>query len=228
MVFTSGGEGSGLYITHDGGDKWKQLTEDEGLPAGELGRIGLTISAANPDVVCALIESSETGLYHSTDGGLNWSLIQGKQVGNRPFYYADIYADPRMRSAFSICTPWSTSVRTAARRSDHPAVQRVHPDHHAFYIHPDDPNFLIDGNDGGLNISRDGGVTWTFVNNLPLGQFYHISVDNAIPYRIYGGMQDNGSWVGPSEVWHVGGIRNEDWQEILLETASMCCPHRKT
>ena len=91
----------------------------------------------------------------------------------------------------------------------------VHPDHHAFYIHPDDPNFLIDGNDGGLNISRDGGVTWTFVNNLPLGQFT-ISVDNAIPYRIYGGMQDNGSWVGPSEVWHVGGIRNEDWQEILF------------
>ena len=215
--FTSGGEGSGLYITHDGGDNWKQLTEVEGLPAGELGRIGLTISAANPDVVYALIESSETGLYHSTDGGLNWSLIQGKQVGNRPFYYADIYADPsdekrifNLYSMVDLSEDGGKTFRTILPYSG------VHPDHHAFYIHPDDPNFLIDGNDGGLNISRDGGVTWTFVNNLPLGQFYHISVDNAIPYRIYGGMQDNGSWVGPSEVWHVGGIRNDDWQEILF------------
>lgn len=215
--FQSGGEGSGLYITHNGGDDWKQLTEDEGLPGGELGRMGLAISAANPDVIYALIESSNTALYRSNNGGQDWYSVQSKQVGNRPFYYADIYADPsdeqrlfNLYSMVDMSEDGGKSFRTILPYSG------VHPDHHAFYIHPDDPNYLIDGNDGGLNISRDGGKSWTFVNNLPLGQFYHISVDQAVPYRIYGGMQDNGSWVGPSEVWHVGGIRNEDWQEILF------------
>jgi photosystem II stability/assembly factor-like uncharacterized protein len=215
--FKSGGDGSGLYVTHNGGSDWTRYTEDEGLPAGELGRMGLTVSPANPDVIYALIESSSTGLYHSTNGGVSWSMIQGDQVGNRPFYYADIYADPsderrlfNLYSMVDMSEDGGKSFRTILPYSG------VHPDHHAFYIHPDDPNYLIDGNDGGLNISRDGGKTWSFINNLPLGQFYHISVDMAIPYRIYGGMQDNGSWIGPSEAWHSGGIRNSDWQEILF------------
>ena len=215
--FTSGGEGSALHITHDGGSSWKKLTDEEGLPGGELGRIGLAVSAANPDVIYALVESSSTGLYHSLDGGVSWSLIQGDNIGNRPFYYADIYADPsderRLFNLYSMVDLSEDGGRTF--RTILP-YSGVHPDHHAFYIHPDDPNFLIDGNDGGLNISRDGGQSWTFVNNLPLGQFYHIAVDMAVPYRIYGGMQDNGSWVGPSEVWHSGGIRNEDWQEVMF------------
>lgn len=215
--FKSGGEGSALHITYDGGENWKKLTDEEGLPGGELGRMGLAISAANPDVIYALVESSSTGLYHSTDGGLSWSLVQGDNIGNRPFYYADIYADPsderrlfNLYSMVDLSEDGGQTFRTILPYSG------VHPDHHAFYIHPDQPNFLIDGNDGGLNISRDGGKSWTFVNNLPLGQFYHIAVDLAVPYRIYGGMQDNGSWVGPSEVWHSGGIRNEDWQEIMF------------
>ena len=215
--FTSGGEGSALHITHDGGSTWKKLTDEEGLPGGELGRIGLAVSAANPDVIYALVESTNTGLYHSKDGGVSWSLIQRDNIGNRPFYYADIYADPsderRLFNLYSMVDLSEDGGRTF--RTILP-YSGVHPDHHAFYIHPDDPNFLIDGNDGGLNISRDGGKSWTFVNNLPLGQFYHIAVDMAVPYRIYGGMQDNGSWVGPSEVWHSGGIRNEDWQEVMF------------
>ena len=215
--FTSGGEGSALHITHDGGSTWKKLTDEEGLPGGELGRIGLAVSAANPDVIYALVESTNTGLYHSKDGGVSWSLIQRDNIGNRPFYYADIYADPsderRLFNLYSMVDLSEDGGRTF--RTILP-YSGVHPDHHAFYIHPDNPNFLIDGNDGGLNISRDGGKSWTFVNNLPLGQFYHIAVDMAVPYRIYGGMQDNGSWVGPSEVWHSGGIRNEDWQEVMF------------
>jgi photosystem II stability/assembly factor-like uncharacterized protein len=216
--FTSGGEGSGLYVTHNGAESWDRLDEESGLPAGPLGRMGLAMSPANPDVVYCLAESeSGTGLYRSNDGGVKWSLVQDQSVGNRPFYYAELHVDPtdpnhlfNLYSMVDESTDGGRSFETILPYSG------VHPDHHAFYIHPDDPEFMMDGNDGGLNISRDGGKTWDFVENLPLGQFYHIAIDNATPYRIYGGMQDNGSWVGPSEVWHVGGIRNEDWQEVLF------------
>ena len=215
--FTSGGPGSGLYVTHDGGEHWQRLGEDEGLPAGELGRIGLAMSSADPDVVYALVESEENGLYRSKDGGASFDLVTTENIGSRPFYYAEIYADPhtpdRLFNLHSMVEISEDGGRTFTTLLPYSGV---HPDHHAFYIHPDDPQFLIDGNDGGLNISRDGGETWTFVNNLPVGQFYHIAVDDAVPYRIYGGLQDNGSWVGPSEVWHEEGILNGDWQEILF------------
>ena len=92
----------------------------------------------------------------------------------------------------------------------------VHPDHHAFWIDPDDPSILIDGNDGGLNISYDMGKNWRFINNLPVGQFYHVNVDDDFPYNVYGGMQDNGSWVGPAFVPRSGGITNYDWQEVFF------------
>jgi photosystem II stability/assembly factor-like uncharacterized protein len=215
--FTSGGDGSGLYVTHDGGAEWVRLGEDEGLPAGELGRMGLACSEADPDILYALIESGKTGLYRSDDGGRNWRLVQSRNVGNRPFYYADIFADPtnpeRLFNLYSMVDESTDGGRTFETILPYSGV---HPDHHAFYIHPDNPSFMIDGNDGGLNISRDGGKNWVFVNNLPVGQFYHIAVDNAIPYRVYGGLQDNGSWVAPSEVWHSGGIGNGDWQEIMF------------
>ena len=215
--FRSGGDGSGLYVTHDGGTNWKRLGEDEGLPAGELGRIGLTMSAADPDRVYALVESAKNGLYRSEDGGASWSLVTEKNIGSRPFYYAEIHADPHTPDRlFNLHSMVELSEDGGKTFTTLLPYSGVHPDHHAFYIHPDDPTFLIDGNDGGLNISRDGGDTWTFINNLPVGQFYHIAVDDAIPYRIYGGLQDNGSWVGPSEVWHEEGILNGDWQELLF------------
>jgi photosystem II stability/assembly factor-like uncharacterized protein len=215
--FTSGGDGSGLHVTHDGGDSWTLLGEDEGLPSGTLGRMGLAMSAADPDIVYALIESEKTGLYRSQDGGANWSLVTTENIGNRPFYYADIHADPsdpdRLYNLYSLVS-----------RSDDGGknfevilpYSGAHPDHHAFWIDPRDPDYLIDGNDGGINISRDGGVTWTFVRNLPVGQFYHVNVDDKTPYNVYGGMQDNGSWVAPAYVWHSDGIRSEDWQEIAF------------
>ena len=90
----------------------------------------------------------------------------------------------------------------------------VHPDHHAWWIHPEDGSFMIDGNDGGMNITKDKGASWRFIGNLPVAQFYHINVDNEYPYNVYGGMQDNGSWRGPAYVWKAQGIRNSYWQEI--------------
>ncbi|MFT4738498.1 MAG: photosystem II stability/assembly factor-like uncharacterized protein [Paraglaciecola sp.] len=219
--FKSGGPGSGLYITMDGGDNWTQKTSSAGLPEGELGRIGLAIAPSEPNIIYALIESNKNALYRSDDGGQSWKVQAEKGIGNRPFYYADIYVDPQNENriynlwtfvtvsedggkTFENLLPWNNS------------ANNIHVDHHAWYIDPDDTNFMLDGNDGGLAISRDRGKKWRFVENLPLGQYYHINVDNEVPYNIYGGMQDNGSWKGPSQIWGNGMIRNHYWEELAF------------
>ena len=217
--FKSGGEGSGLYVTYDGGDNFKKLGGDEGLPKGEMGRIGLAISRSNPDYVYALIESKKNGLYRSEDGGKSWKLrgasAKVANIGDRPFYYADIYVDPENENrVYSLYSRVSRSEDGGKSFEVILPYYGVHPDHHAFYIHPNDPSYIIDGNDGGLNISRDKGKTWRFTEKLPVGQFYHINVDDDFPYNVYGGMQDNGSWVGPAYTFNYSGIRNHDWQEL--------------
>ncbi len=216
--FKSGGPGSGLYITYDGGENWQRLTDKEGMPKGELGRMGIAFAESNPNKVYALIEAKENGLYTSNDGGANWELVSKKNIGNRPFYYADIYVDPLNENTIYNLHTYVTKSEDGGKNFTNIANygNNVHPDHHAFWIHPENSDFLIDGNDGGLNISRDAGATWQFVANLPVGQFYHVNVDNDFPYNIYGGMQDNGSWVGPGFVLKRGGIRNYDWQELYF------------
>jgi len=220
-TFTSGGSGSGLYITLDGGDHWKKLTDKEGLPKGELGRIGIAIAPSNPNRIYAHIEAKKNALYRSDDGGDNWTKINdNKNIGNRPFYYADIYVDPvnenRIYSVFTYINMSIDGGKTFTRWADSYVQNGIHPDHHAFYVHPTDPNFIIDGNDGGLNITRDMGKNWRFAENIPVAQYYHINVDNDFPYNVYGGMQDNGSWVGPGYVLKSGGIRNSYWQEVMF------------
>ncbi len=218
--FNSGGPGSGLYITIDGGENWKRLDESNGLPKGPLGRIGLAFATNKPEIVYALIESKKNALYRSEDGGMNWKKVNDKSdIGDRPFYYSDIYVDPENENrVYSIFTYVNVS-EDGGKNFEQlmPAYyvdNGVHPDHHAWWIHPYDGQFMIDGNDGGMNISRDGGKSWRFIGNLPVAQFYHIATDNEYPYNIYGGMQDNGSWRGPAYVWRDQGIRNSYWQEI--------------
>ncbi|MFN4255403.1 MAG: WD40/YVTN/BNR-like repeat-containing protein [Saprospiraceae bacterium] len=214
--FKSGGKGSGLYISHDGGDTWERRTDKDGLPEGELGRMGLAISKSNPLTVYAIVEAKENALYKSTDGGKTWRQMATKGQGDRPFYYSEIYVDPTdENTVYSIYTTISRSI-DGGKSFEQWAGWVIHPDHHAFWISPDDPNYIINGNDGGLNITRDGGRTWQFADNIPVGQFYHITLDNDWPYNIYGGLQDNGTWVGPSSVWKAGGIRNSDWREIAF------------
>ncbi len=216
--FNSGGPGSGIWITHDGGDTWERRTAKDGLPMGDLGRIGLAIAASKPNVVYALVEAKVNGLYKSTDGGSSWKLVTDKNIGDRPFYYAEIYVDPKNENRiFDVATYVSRSEdggRTFQQIANY--GNSVHPDHHAFWIDNDDPSFILDGNDGGMNISRDGGDTWHFAANLPLAQFYHINYDLSFPYNIGGGMQDNGSWVGPSQGLKSGGITDADWQEVYF------------
>lgn len=213
--FNSGGEGSGIHISHDGGENWKQITAENGLPKGELGRIGLAIAPSKPNIVYALVEAKKNGFYKSTDGGENWTLVSTKGIGGRPFYYADIFVDTKNENrVYNLHTFVDVSQDGGKNFKRFINSSLIHVDNHAWWSHPEDPSFLICGNDGGMCISRDGGDTWYFPENLPLGQFYHIRVDNEVPYNIYGGMQDNGSWRGPSAVWKRKGIRNLYWNRI--------------
>ena len=230
--FKSGGEGSGLYITHNGGETWEKRTDKDGLSKGDLGRIGLAIAKNKPNIVCALIEAKKNALYKSEDGGFTFKKINDKKdIGNRPFYYSDIYVDPenenRVYSVFTYVNVSEDGGKNFTQLMPAYGVDNgVHPDHHAWWIHPEDGNFMIDGNDGGMNITHDGGKTWRFVGNLPVAQFYHISVDNEYPYNVYGGMQDNGSWRGPAYVWRSQGIRNDYWQEISFGDGFDVIPDR--
>lgn len=218
-TFKSGGPSSGLYVSFNGGESWQQRTDKDGLPKGDLGRLGLAISASNSNRIYALVEhKGDNALYLSNDGGYKWKKVsENDQIGNRPFYYAEIYVDPknedRIFSLWSVLTRSDDAGKTWKNIAPY---STIHPDHHALYIDPENPKYIINGNDGGLNISHDGGNTWRFIENLPIAQFYHINYDMELPYNVYGGMQDNGSWKGPSYVWSHGGIRNSYWKELYF------------
>ena len=213
----SGGVGSGLHITVDGGRTWKKLTSEDGLPAGQLGRIGVAFARSMPSRVYAKVEATRNGLYKSDDGGFKWALVNSNaaDITDRPFYYQEIYVDPanenRIYDVHSTITFSEDGGKTFATMIPYSGI---HPDHHAWWINPNDPNLIIEGNDGGIGISRDRGKNWVFDEKIPVGQFYHINVDNEMPYNVMGGMQDNGSWHGPGYTWTNGGIRNYYWNNV--------------
>ncbi|MBK7375889.1 MAG: hypothetical protein IPJ02_10110 [Chitinophagaceae bacterium] len=213
----SGGKGSGLFITVDGGKNWKQLGKEDGLPDGQLGRIGIAFSRSMPSRVYAKVEATKNGLYKSDDGGFKWTLVNSDatQVTDRPFYYQEIYVDPKNENRiYDVHSTITFSEDGGKSFSTMIPYSGIHPDHHAWWINPEDPNLIIEGNDGGIGISRDRGKTWVFDEKIPVGQFYHVNVDNEIPYNVMGGMQDNGSWLGPAYTWTNGGIRNYYWNNV--------------
>jgi len=216
--FVSGGEGSGLFVSEDGGDTWTELDDAVGLPEKPYGRIGLAIAPSNTRRVYALIESAENALYRSDDGGRRWEMVNTETIGSRPFYFSQIHVDSHNEDR--VYNLYSRLARSENAGEDFEVIEdwgrEVHADHHAFWIDPDNPDFIIDGTDGGLYWTRDRGENWRFAEALPLGQFYHITLDDALPYNVYGGLQDNGTWYGPSEVWNRSGIRNSYWRELAF------------
>lgn len=220
--FESGGKGSGLYVSNDGGKTWSQKTQEDGLPEGDLGRMVIAVSQSNPDRIYTLVEAKKSALIRSDDGGNTWQQVNTEiGIADRPFYYSELEVDPSNDNiVYNIATLVRRSIdggknfSTISSVSCCAAGNTIHIDNHTLWINPNDSDHLILGNDGGIAITQDKAQTWRFVQNLPVSQFYHVRVDNAVPYNIYGGLQDNGSWRGPSEVWESAGIRTLHWQEI--------------
>ncbi len=212
--FDSGGKGSGLYKSSDGGETWHELTS--GLPEGEKGRIAVAVAPSRPSRLYALVEAEETGLYRSDDMGGTWEKVNGSMsVTARPFYFALVVVDPTDFN--TVYKPGlSLAISTDGGEAFTSALMSlgggVHSDHHALWINPNDPDEVLLGTDGGVYISRDKAHHFAFVRSLPVSQFYHVSTDSSYPYNVYGGLQDNGSWMGPSA--SPGGIENRDWKNI--------------
>src|ERR1051325_2465717 len=206
--FSSGGPGSGLYRSEDNGVTWKHL-QGNGLPGGILGRIGVSVSGADSNRVYAIIEAKDGGIYRSDDAGQNWTRVnEDGRFRQRAWYFSKIYGDPKSPDTVYV-------VNTGAFRSvdggkTFNLLPARHGDHHAMWIDPTNPNRLANANDGGASVSIDGGKTWSTQNNQPTAQFYHVAVDNAFPYHIYGAQQDNSNVCIASRTdW--GAIGREDW-----------------
>jgi photosystem II stability/assembly factor-like uncharacterized protein len=209
--FSSGGAGSGLYRSTDGGFTWK-LIEHHGLPDGPLGRIGVSVSGADSNRVYAAIEAKEGGVFRSDDGGNSWTRVNSDhRFRQRAWYYSHIFADPVALDTVYVLD--TGAFRSTNGGKDFELLPAPHGDHHALWIDPRDPRRLINGNDGGATISVDGGKSWTQQYNQPTAQFYHVAVDNHWPYRIYGAQQDN-STIAIASRDDEGVIGRQDWYEV--------------
>ncbi len=214
--FTSGGPGSALYRTTDGGENWTELTD--GLPEGEKGRIAVAVAPSRPAVVYATVESDDTALYRSDDLGNTWKMTDNStNVQMRPWYFSELVVDPAdhnrlYKPGFTLTVSTDGGESFSGLFGAGFNMGSVHSDHHALWINPSNTNQLFLGTDGGAYISEDRAKTWRHVRSLPVSQFYHVSHDLEWPYNVYGGLQDNGTWKGPSR--SSGGVNAGDWEVV--------------
>src|SRR4051794_3001795 len=208
----SGGPGSGIFKSTDGGDTWTELTKNPGLPKGVIGNIGLTVSAANPERVYALIEAEGGGVFRSDNGGKTWQKMNGeRKLLQRAWYYGRIFADPKDPNKV-----YATNVEFF--RSDDGgktwnAIATPHGDNHDLWIASNDPQRMIEGNDGGSIVTNDGGHNWSTEDNQPTAQFYRVALDNDFPYNAYGAQQDN-TTVKTATRSATGGINERNWYPV--------------
>jgi photosystem II stability/assembly factor-like uncharacterized protein len=209
--FNSGGEGSGLYKSVDGGKTWKEM--NKGLPKKPFGRAAITIAPSEPNKLVAILEAEKTGLYLSNDGGENWREQSAiVNVVSRPFYFSCLVIDPKESNR--IYRPgYGFSYSDDGGNSFADGGGNVHADHHALWINPKYTNQMFLGTDGGVYMTTDRGASWLFLSSLPIPQFYHVAYDTKTPYNVYGGLQDNGSWIAPSQA--AFGIKNADWKFLF-------------
>jgi photosystem II stability/assembly factor-like uncharacterized protein len=223
-TFESGGAGSGIFKSTDKGDTWTEITRNDGLPKGVVGKIGLAVSPASPDRIWALVEAEDGGVFRSDDGGKKWSKVNDeRKLRQRAWYYSNIYADPlNAETVYVLNTGFYRS--NDGGKTFNP-IGVPHGDNHDLWIAPNDPQRMIESNDGGANVSLNGGKTWT-EQDQATAQFYRVAVDNDFPYHIYGAQQDN-STVRIASRTNDNGIGRSDWYDVGGGESGWIAPYPK-
>ena len=211
-TFESGGPDSGLWKSTDGGDTWKEISRNPGLPKGVLGRIGIAVSPARAGSLWAIVEAEEGGVFHSDDGGATWAKVNDqREIKQRAWYYSRIFADPK--NADTMYALNTSFYRSIDGGKTFKAIPTGHGDNHDLWIADNDPNRMIESNDGGANITFDGGKSFSTLMNQPTAQFYRVALDGDFPYHIYGAQQDN-TTVETASRGNSGAITESDWHEV--------------
>ena len=222
--FNSGGYNSALYKSLDGGKTWNKI--HQGFPEGKLGRITVAVAPSLASRLYAVLETEkpeDKGLYRSDDAGMSWKKVNGDfELAVRPFYFSRIVVDPKNPDVL-LKAGLSGYLSKDGGNTFRPIQGGIHSDFHDFIFDPNNSERIVVGTDGGVYRTWDGGVVWEMVKGLPLSQFYHVAVDNQEPFWVYGGLQDNGSWIGPSQ--KIGGIRNSDWKPVGYGDGFRVYPH---
>jgi photosystem II stability/assembly factor-like uncharacterized protein len=218
----SGGQGSGLFKSTDGGDTWSEITRNPGLPKGLVGKVGITVSAANPERLWAIVEAEDGGVFRSDNGGRTWTKTnEQRNLRQRAWYYTRIYADTKNADTVYVLNVSFYKSNDGGRNFT--TIGAPHSDHHDLWIAPDDPMRMINGNDGGANVSFNGGRTWT-EQDQPTAQFYRVAIDNDFPYHVYGAQQDNSTVKIVSRSMG-SGIARTDWDVTAGSESGWVTPH---
>jgi photosystem II stability/assembly factor-like uncharacterized protein len=223
-TLVDGGPGSGLYKTTDGGARWKKISTNPGYATGILGKIGVSVSPADPRIVYSIVQAKHGGIFRSENGGATWKRVNRQwKLRQRAFYYTSIFADPvdpKKAYAPNVDSMYVTTDGGAVWKQ----IENVpHGDHHTLWINPNHPQIMVEGNDGGATVTVNGGATWSTVWNQPTGQIYHVTLDDQFPFHIFGPSQDEGSWEYVSSAVG-GGIGFNSWQPAASGEATWVAP----
>jgi photosystem II stability/assembly factor-like uncharacterized protein len=220
---TSGGPGSGLYKSVDGGAHWTKISTNPGFATGILGKIGVSVAASNPRIVYAIAQARDGGVFRSNDAGATWKRVNSEwKLRQRAFYYTAIFVDPT-NPEVAYAPNVDALYKTKDGGRTWTGLRGPHGDNHIVWINPRNPKILLMGDDGGGTVSVDGGMTWSDDHNQPTGQFYHVAIDNQFPFHVFGASQDEGAFEGPSAA--VGpGIGPGEWHPVALGESTFIAP----